>query len=235
MPPFDLIPVIDLKHGKAVRATGGNRADYRPLATRLCPDGAPLSAARGLLGLHPFARLYIADLDAIDGGEPQIEVLRIIGQAFPGLELWVDAGLADQPACADWLAHGLARPVLGSESLADPSLPSRVDGILSLDFRGERFLGPAEVLADAALWPRTLIVMCLHSVGTNAGPDMARLKSIIGQAGSRRVYAAGGVRTPADLQALAAAGAAGALIASALHAGAISGADLRRFANTANT
>ena len=44
--------------------------------------------------------------------------------------------------------------------------------LLSLDFRGEGFRGPGDILDDAALWPRRVIVMTLARVGAAAGPDL---------------------------------------------------------------
>jgi phosphoribosylformimino-5-aminoimidazole carboxamide ribotide isomerase len=222
---FDIIPVIDLKDGKAVRGIAGNRADYRPLATPLCPDGEPLTAVRGYLGLYPFSRLYIADLDAIEGGTRQDAVLAAIRKSFPQLKLWVDAGFASPGHAREWSALGLGRPILGSESLIAAHRPAR-GAVLSLDFRGDRFLGPPALLDDPYLWPRDVIVMCLDDVGMGAGPDLERLTGIIAVADEQRIYAAGGVRGPADLRALAALGASGALVASALHNGAISADDL---------
>jgi uncharacterized protein related to proFAR isomerase len=126
--------------------------------------------------------------------------------------------------------------VLGSESLnslrdyerarqqAGPAAP------LSLDFRGDRFIGPPDLLEDAALWPDRVIVMTLARVGSGEGPDLARLGSIIARAGPRTVYAAGGVRNADDLRALREIGTAGALVATALHSGAITAADIERCA-----
>ncbi len=223
---FEVIPVIDLKGGKAVRAVAGNRAAYRPLATPLCPDGEALSCVRGYLGLHSFARLYVADLDAIEGGARQDAALSGIRTAFPQLELWVDAGFTGLAAAGGWLHLRLGRPVLGSESLPGVDALARTGAVLSLDFRGDRFLGPPELLENPDLWADNIIVMCLHDVGTGGGPDTLRLQRIIEAAGQRRVFAAGGVRDRADLNALASIGASGALIASALHSGAIASGDL---------
>ncbi len=89
--------------------------------------------------------------------------------------------------------------------------------ILSLDFDSQGFRGPSELLEAAGLWPDTLIVMTLDRVGEAQGPDFDRLREIIARAENRRVIAAGGVRHMADIDALADAGAAGVLIASALH------------------
>ena len=66
--------------------------------------------------------------------------------------------------------------------------------MLSLDFRGDAFQGPQEILTDPALWPRRVIVMTLARVGSGAGPDLARLAAIGSIAGGREIYAAGGVR-----------------------------------------
>ena len=98
--------------------------------------------------------------------------------------------------------------------------------MLSLDFRGEEFLGPPEILDNVDLWPERVIVMTLAKVGMGAGPDLARVAGIAARAGGRRVYAAGGVRGLDDLRALARAGAAGALVATALHEGKIKAGDL---------
>ena len=58
--------------------------------------------------------------------------------------------------------------------------------------------------------------------------NASRLSSRV--AGGRRVYAAGGVRNRADIEALHAAGAAGVLIATALHTGTIKAGDLQEIA-----
>jgi phosphoribosylformimino-5-aminoimidazole carboxamide ribotide isomerase len=84
---LEIIPVIDLQGEKAVRAAGGERARYQPLISPVCADAEPLSAARGLMALAPFARLYLADLDAIEGRSSNAEAVAAIRTAFPGLEL----------------------------------------------------------------------------------------------------------------------------------------------------
>ena len=223
---FEVIPVIDLKAGKAVRAIAGDRAAYRPLATPLCPDGDVLTCIAGYLGLHPFRRLYVADLDAIERGVRQDALLQTIRAAFPQLGLWVDAGFRSHDAAKEWAELGLGQPVLGSESLTDAGAASAGSAILSLDFRGDRFLGPPALLERPESWPADVIVMCLHDVGTGGGPDLARLSRIKTVADTRRVFAAGGVRNRADLISLAALGVSGALVASALHSGAIGSGDL---------
>ena len=98
--------------------------------------------------------------------------------------------------------------------------------VLSLDFRGDAFVGPAPLLSNADTWPGRVIGMTLARVGSQMGPDWDRLAAIKSRAGEKLVYAAGGVRDADDLIALAKNGIAGALVASCLHSGKLSGAEI---------
>jgi len=221
-----VIPVLDLKGGGVVRAVGGRREEYRPIATPLAPSNAPQDVAAGLLRLHPFSTLYVADLDAILGRGDNSGVVKALREKFPQVEFWLDAGATAQKT-APWTQ------VIGSESLAGDEPPPDLSGaesaVLSLDFKGEDFLGPLALLDRPSLWPRRVIVMTLARVGSGSGPDFSRLGAIKARAGAREVFAAGGVRDARDVSALAQRRIAGALVASALHDGAISSADLTQW------
>ncbi len=219
-----IVPVVDLKDGQVVHARGGARESYRPVRSILADSSEPLRLVAGLLNLHPFAELYVADLDAIEGQGDHDVVLEGLRRAFPELRLWVDKGLASDAACRDWLSRGLGDLVIGSESQSGPALVGRLAGgdgsgriVLSLDFRGAGFLGPPALLEDAALWPERVIAMTLARVGGALGPDMEVLRALKVRAPERRIYAAGGVRNAGDLRDLAEDSISGALIASALH------------------
>ena len=224
------IPVIDLMGGEVVGARMGDRASYRPLESQLASTSDPVSIVRGLLAVYPFPTLYVADLDAIQSNGDNFPALRRIRAEFPTLQMWVDNGAADFAALEALIGADLGVPVIGSESQRDSVLIARRQGsrriVLSLDFRGDAFQGPAEILAEPALWPSRIIVMTLARVGSGAGPDLARLAEINALANGCEIYAAGGVRDAADLSALKAAGASGVLIATALHERRIVAADL---------
>jgi phosphoribosylformimino-5-aminoimidazole carboxamide ribotide isomerase len=224
------IPVIDLMAGKVVRARIGDRTSYRPIDSPLSPTSDPVDVVRGLLAVYPFPTLYVADLDAIQCKGDNLPALRRIRAEFRALRVWIDNGAADSAALEALARADLGEPVIGSETQRDCALITRHAHseriVLSLDFRGDAFQGPNEILAEPELWPRRIIVMTLARVGSGAGPDFARLAAIRSIAEDREVYAAGGVRGAADLSALKAAGAAGALIATALHEGRIGKADL---------
>ncbi len=220
---MELIPVIDLKGGIVVHARMGLRQNYRPIATPLTPTSDPVDVMRALLTIYPFPTFYVADLDAIGGREGNRDVLARLKSEF-GVRLWVDNGIADPEAARRWLDSGLGDLVIGSESQRDLGLmkclsaDSRV--VLSLDFRADGFQGPSELLADPAGWPDRLVVMSLALVGSGAGPDLKRLAQIKQIAApAQKIYAAGGVRHPADLATLQRAGLSGVLVASCLHDG----------------
>ena len=227
---MEIIPVLDLKGGVVVRARMGERHLYAPIATPLAATSDPLDVARGLLAVHPFATLYVADLDAIEGRGDNSAALRQIKLGCPGLSLWVDNGIADASAAGRWLDAGLGSLVLGSETQADAALVRGLAAddriILSLDFRGDEFQGPSEILDEPSAWPARVIAMTLARVGSGAGPDVERLAATQRIAAGRRIYAAGGVRDAADLAALARAGIAGALVATALHDGRLGRAEI---------
>lgn len=219
---MDIIPVIDLLNGQVVHARRGDRQNYRPVQSLLCDGSEPLSIVRSLLELYPFKRLYIADLDAIQGHDGHDATIQTIRQQYPGLEIWLDAAIRDAKTALTWRRRGVLC-VIGSESLADIETyalitqPLENQCALSLDFARGDFLGPAGLLQQPALWPTRVIAMNLDRVGSGGGPDAALLRTL--QSGARLLYAAGGVRGETDLQSLAAEGIAGALVASVLHSG----------------
>jgi phosphoribosylformimino-5-aminoimidazole carboxamide ribotide isomerase len=228
-----IIPVLDIKNGAVVRGVMGERAAYRPIETPLSPSSRPLDVARGLLSLARFPALYIADLDAIEGRPANVATVAALAAEFPGLELWLDAGLHTAGEVAAHLLSPGVAVVLGSESIdsAETAGGFRDEprAILSLDYRGNAFVGPPGLENAAELWPARLIAMTLAKVGSGAGPDLERLAAVKAIAGRRQVFAAGGVRDGADLDDLQAAGIAGALVASALHDGRLDRATLARF------
>ncbi|HEX2841111.1 HisA/HisF-related TIM barrel protein [Hyphomicrobium sp.] len=230
---MEIIPVIDVRGGVAVAAVRGDRARYRPLESPLAASPEPVAVALGLRTLFPFQTLYVADLDGIEGRGAGVAIQQRLSESWPGREVWIDDGDAGE---ATSFGHVTKSHVLGSESLGsvdDYACARSATGAsapLSLDFRGDAFLGPPELLEDATLWPDRLIVMTLARVGSGEGPDLARLGSIIARSGARKVFAAGGVRDANDLRALRDIGAAGALVATALHRGQIARRDLQEIA-----
>jgi phosphoribosylformimino-5-aminoimidazole carboxamide ribotide isomerase len=211
-----VVGVIDLKAGAAVHAVRGERERYRPL-------GDPLAIARRF-GLD---ELYVADLDAIAGtGSSDAIIAALAVEA----RVMVDAGVSEPEPARALLDLGVARVVVGTETLADADALERVpEAVLSVDLRDGRVLsrdprlaGLSALDAVARLHHETLrevIVLDLARVGTGAGPDVAPIAAIHAAFPDLELLAGGGVRDADDLRALEAAGGAGALVATALHRG----------------
>lgn len=226
MDEFTVIPALDLKGDAVVHAKSGNRADYRPIESPYGAADDPFAIARGLLSHTASPSLYIADLDAIAGVGNHFELVRGLSYALPDTALWIDAGFSDVADCAFWLPLG-ATLVIGSESLDGADAWREIHAafgegvVLSLDFDAGGREGPDALFDDASLWPRRVIAMNLSRVGTDQGPDTDGIKSLVGMAQGRAIFAAGGVRDARDLEAIADLQAHGALLATALHRNAV--------------
>lgn len=235
---MQVIPVLDLLDGQAVRAMRGERARYRPIESPLCATSEPLAVARALLGAVGTRTLYIADLGAIlkrgDHARLLAELLNGLGEA--PVEIWLDAGYVDFPSMRslfdriEAIRRGPRRPgratlvpVFGTETLLNTEAlhEAQTAGfapVLSLDHRAGRLIAdPVATRPDTSWWPSRVIVMTLDHVGSYQGPDLYTFAAIRAQAGHRELIGAGGIRHAADLSAAAESGAAAWLVASALH------------------
>jgi len=221
-----VIPVIDLLRGQVVRAVRGDRRNYQPVQSALVAGSDPLAVARALLDHCASSTLYVADLDALQGGQAQAAVLQALLDGLPQATLWVDAGYADAAAATALRARWGADAARVVTVFASESLPSRAvlaacmaegEAALSLDRRDGRKLDAAGCWDAPELWPHRVIVMTLERVGSDAGPDLDTIADVRRRAPGAMVIGAGGIRHAADLEAAAGAGADAWLVASALH------------------
>jgi phosphoribosylformimino-5-aminoimidazole carboxamide ribotide isomerase len=236
-----IVPVLDLMGGVVVRGVGGRRREYRPVVSQLSPSCAPLDVARAFAEHFGLTELYLADLDAIGGAWPAWATYAALHAA--GFRLWVDAGVR-RPEDARQLARtGVETVVVGLETVAGPDALGEVVGDLgarvafSLDLRdgtplGEAGWGATDAWSIAArvvgLGVRRLLVLDLARVGGGAGTGTDALCARLATAYPEvEVSAGGGVRGLADLRRLRDCGVRAALVASALHDGAMTAADLR--------
>jgi phosphoribosylformimino-5-aminoimidazole carboxamide ribotide isomerase len=218
-----VVPVIDLQNGTAVHAVRGERERYRP-------RGDPLAIARGVRDALGLDELYVADLDAIEGRGDNHAVIRALASEA---RVMVDAGISEPERARALLELGVQRVIVGTETLADAGALDRPlpDAILSLDLRHGRTLSRDPQLAGLRALDavarlqrpglRELIVLDLARVGSGAGPDVGPVARIHAAFPDIELLAGGGVRDAGDLRALRAAGAAGALVSTALHGGVI--------------
>ena len=244
-----VIPVIDLLQGVAVRGVAGKREEYRPIKSLLCDEPSPAAVAGPLVRLG-FRQVYVADLDAIAGHEPDWRTYRTLLDC--GLDLLVDAGVgtgrrAAELAQFDHDGRRLAAVIVGLESIVDEHeleaaseivTPGRT--IFSLDLRAgvpmtrmPRWKDlAAETIAQRVIQIGVgrMIVLDLAQVGVNAGVSTLELCRWLRDAHpTLEIISGGGVRNVDDLRELAAAGCNAALVASALHDGRLTAGDLQCF------
>jgi phosphoribosylformimino-5-aminoimidazole carboxamide ribotide isomerase len=239
-----LIPVIDLARGRAVHARAGDRERYRPVESILTPgrNGDPLALVQAYRDTVGARECYVADLDAIQGGELQRDLLRDLVRAAAPCALLVDAGTHSPAGVREVLALGGSGAVVGLETLrrledlgaaVAAAPPGRI--VFSLDLRlGRPMLSPEAAAACAGpLEPEELasravaagvgavLVLDVGRVGTGGGVDLEPLRRLRRRFPGVRLLAGGGVAGVEDLARLAEVGCDAALVATALHTGRI--------------
>ena len=237
-----IIPVIDVLDGIVVHAVRGRRKEYQLLKSILCASTDPVDVAAALKALG-FSELYLADLDAITGGQPNLSLFkRLAGKT--GLELMVDAGIDDLKKAESVLESHVSRVIIGTETLPSTSLVAeaiRLFGsekiMVSLDLMGDQVISGFELgaLKDPVALLRKfqeagvsqIIVLDLCRVGSGEGVNMSFLKKVLKNS-KAKVFVGGGVRDVKDLVELKDVGVFGVLVATALHSGKISLKELKQ-------
>lgn len=231
-----LIPVLDLRHGQAVRAVRGDRANYQPLRSVWAASADPIELAEGLCGRGGFEELYIADLDAIESRRPHAEILNALGGL--GVKLWLDLGIRGMEDL-DLPGLGTASSVVvGLETLRGPDelseLLDRLGSsrlVLSVDLdggnprcaAGSRWsTRPASWIVGFAvgLGVRRCLLLDLSVVGTGRGLGALGLLKHLGASLAGIEWSiGGGMARGEELLQAAEAGAAAVLVGAAIHDG----------------
>jgi phosphoribosylformimino-5-aminoimidazole carboxamide ribotide isomerase len=245
--PFQVIPVLDIMNGQAVHAVAGRRAYYRPIQSVLHASSEPIPLAHAMrdsLGLHT---LYLADLDALEGHLPRLEIYQHIIDA--GVHLWIDCGVRDVRSMAPLLMldRTVNTIIAGLETVGGPRELTEIVNQAGADrviFSLDLFAGSPKTAAPAA-WgtvdPRALaeaaidcgvqhlLILDLARVGTSLGVGTGGLiKQIREGYPSVRLTAGGGISRVEEVAELRDAGAAAVLVGSAIHDGRIGARDLTR-------
>ena len=225
-----LLPSIDIKDGLCVRLYQG---DYAQMTTY---DDDPVRVA--LRWQEAGARwLHVVDLDGAKEGAPVNMALieRIRGATRMSIE--VGGGLRSLAHIEQILALGVERVVLGTVALTDRALLQaalqrwREQIVVGIDARDGRvaIAGWRETSGvDAATLASELTSLGVQrfsytDIGRDGTLEGSNLHALAAMqcATSRPLIASGGVRSLADLHALAALGVEGAIIGKALYTGAL--------------
>jgi phosphoribosylformimino-5-aminoimidazole carboxamide ribotide isomerase len=230
---------LDLRGGRVVQLVGG-----RPEAERVSlPDPVEVALRWCDAG---FRALHIVDLDAALGEGSNGSAIEAVCAAVD-VPVQVGGGVRDDAAVAALLDAGAAAVVVGTRGVEDRAWLERVAGeaagrvIVAADTRAGRVVTRgwtsdtglqdcAFVAGLDALPLAGVLVTDVAREGSMRGIDEARFRALVG-ATRHPLIASGGVGGMADLDRLAACGAAGVVLGMALYTGALdAGATASRFA-----
>ena len=223
-----VIPAVDLLGEEAVRLEQG---DFSRVVAR---EQDPVRLVERLVAAG--ARLiHVVDLDGARSGVLRPDLVgALVAAASPAL-VQASGGVRSPAQGERLLAAGAARVVVGTAAFARPNaledwvraLDERL--VVAIDVRGGRVAvsgwerttaleaeEAARHCAEAGV-PR-LLCTAVERDGTLAGPDLDLLHQVCTVSGLP-VLAAGGIRSKADLDAVAEAGCEGAIVGRALLAG----------------
>jgi phosphoribosylformimino-5-aminoimidazole carboxamide ribotide isomerase len=223
------IPAVDLREGACVQLVGGDYAEERVRLTD------PVSVAREW-ARYGFRRLHVVDLDAATGRGSNREVVAELLRETPS-EIQVGGGIRTGTEIDEWVSNGARAVVVGTRALEDSDWLAHVataypNGIIvAADVRDRRVVThgwtrtlPREIIDVteelSALPLAGLLVTAVHREGRMQGADLFLMEDVV-EAASFPVYASGGIKSVADLRALADRGVSAAIIGMALYTGAI--------------
>ena len=209
---IDLYPAIDLRAGKVVRLHLG---DYDE-ETIYGDDPAAVATQFAEAGAR---WIHVVDLDAARTGEPtNRSVVGAIAAAVAGrAQVQSGGGVRSEAAAAALADLGVARVIIGTAAMEDPTLVARIaarqPAAVGLDGRsgevavrgwmkgaGATVLDVLPRFEDAGV--AAIIITEITRDGTLAGPDLDGLQAALERT-TVPVIASGGVGTLADVQALA--------------------------------
>lgn len=219
--PIEVVPAVDVLGAGAVRLHQG---DYDEVVERA---GDPVELARRWAAAGA-TRIHVVDLDGARTGTVRPELVRQIVEAAAPARVQASGGIRSLDDAQALLDVGADRVVVGTAAFPDPAPFAAALGdrlVVALDVRDGR-IRTAGWTAEAGLELAEAIRLCLAAGvirvlctaidrdGTLAGPDLGLVETVA--ASGLRVLAAGGVRSPADVTALAEAGAEAAVVGRAL-------------------
>jgi phosphoribosylformimino-5-aminoimidazole carboxamide ribotide isomerase len=226
-----LYPAIDLKDGVCVRLLRGDME----AATVFNDDPAAQARAFAAAGC---AWIHVVDLNGAFAGEPvNGDAVAAILDAV-SVPVQLGGGIRDRATIDDWLGRGIARVVLGTAAVRDPTLvdgaardwPGRIavgidarDGRVAVEGWAETSdmaaLDLARRFADSGV--AAIVYTDIDRDGAMGGPNIAAT-AVLAATVTVPIIASGGVASLDDLRALKAAAALdGVICGRALYDGRI--------------
>jgi phosphoribosylformimino-5-aminoimidazole carboxamide ribotide isomerase len=212
---IEVIPAVDVLGDESVRL---ERGDYDRVVERA---HEPVALARRWVDAGA-QRVHLVDLDGARSGQIRPELVAAVAAAVRPALLQASGGIRSTEDARLLLAAGADRVVVGTAAWPDPEPWLELGAVIALDVRDGQVMGRGWTegsgvsLADALarLGNALVLLTAIDRDGTLGGPDLELVRHAA--AAGARVLAAGGVRSPEDVEALAAVGAEAAVVGRAL-------------------
>ncbi len=220
---FELIPAIDVLDGNVVRL---ERGDYESVTIY---GSDPIATAQSFLDAGAPI-VHVVDLEGARSGVADGGLRRALGVG--GVRFQTGGGLRTVTDVVAAIADGAERAVVGTTALWDSDeLARMVDAVgpaalvVAVDVAGGRARGAGwldegrpldallEELVDAEV--ERILVTSIKRDGMMQGPDLELLERSVDS--GLAVIASGGVGSLADLEAITATGASGAIVGRAIY------------------
>lgn len=222
-----IIPVIDIKNGEAVSGKSGMRETYKPLKTIFSQSSNALEIAKSLKAAGA-KRMYIADLDSIEGEGSNLQIVREVNEIIP---VMLDAG-ANNVQRVEKLLKFADKVIIATETLKTLKSLDEIfksfkmdELVLSIDIKNNELLARnmdtdlnAFVNKIKDLKPAEIILLDISRVGTESGVNNAIINKF--ESFKSSIIMGGGILEE-DIEELSSKGVHKFLIGSALHSGRI--------------
>ncbi len=234
---FEVVPAVDVENGEVVQLVQGERGTEKRY-------GDPVDAAARWVEAGAET-LHLVDLDgAFEGERKNADAIGAVVDAVGDeVSVQVGGGIRTVEDAVGLIDRGVDRVILGTAAVREPEIVAEIDErrpgtvLVSLDAKdGEVVvegwtegtgLDPAEAAARyAALGAAGILFTDVDVEGRLAGVQTDLVERVVDSV-DVPVIASGGVASLTDLQALADAGAAAAVVGTALYEGEFTLADAR--------
>ena len=209
---MNIIPAIDIKNGKVVKAINGERSKYNPINTDSGFSSNPYIFIKQMIEIYRPSVFYIADINSLCSDNENIDLIRSIADQNKSSEFWVDTGgKIDQR-----LNKKNIIPILCSENCHSIKNINYVyrNYIHSYDYKN-KLLGTHSFTKLNSSYKNKVIFMNISDVGSNNGPNYSSIRAMTKNS-TIEYYVGGGIKSTFDINRLKLMGFSGVLVSSLL-------------------
>jgi len=207
-----IIPAIDIKNGKVVKALSGKRNEYNPINADSGFSPNPFIFIKQMIETYRPSTFYIADINSLTNTNNNIDLIRDIATQNKTIKFWVDTG----GKIDSKLNRKNIIPILCSENCHSIKHINYIykDYIHSYDYK-DKLLGTQSFTKLNSSYKNKVILMNISDVGGDTGPSYSSIRNITKNS-TIKYYVGGGIKTIFDINRLKLMGFSGVLVSTLL-------------------